>query len=76
MVKKGSKAWATTSGVMPVPVSVTAKRTYRPSGNSCSFSLGKSTLRVFVALEELAHVDGDWWVRDQHQGSSLGRQSR
>ena len=34
MVKNGSNALATTSGVMPAPVSLTASETYSPGGRS------------------------------------------
>jgi hypothetical protein len=39
-VKKGSNAWATTSGAMPVPVSETQSDIYCPGGRSRSAAPG------------------------------------
>ncbi|GJE41574.1 hypothetical protein AEGHOMDF_0740 [Methylobacterium soli] len=50
VVKNGSKARLITSGVMPVPVSLTQSETYWPGGRSCSRAARASSQRLPVSI--------------------------
>jgi len=50
VVKNGSKARCTTSGVMPVPVSVTDSERYWPGANSRSSAARSSSRRLAVSI--------------------------
>jgi hypothetical protein len=54
VVKKGSNARSTTAGLIPVPVSLTRSRTYRPGVSpGCVAAMAASTLTFVVSIDKV-----------------------